>query len=77
MILTKDLCDKIIEHLNERRSDMNPKEIDEAIKILNFNVGKELNSINHTLVDRLMDDDELQNEFYKCKVSDTEINAFD
>lgn len=77
MILNSPLCKQVIEHLEERRSDLDSNEVDEAIEILKDFVGMEINSVNSTLIDRLMDDDKLQIEFAKCEVSDTEVNAFD
>ena len=84
MKLTKELADRISEHLGERRADTDNldnrdgiNEVDDAIKILEENIGKELGSIDHALVSRLMDDDELQEEFRKCESEESDANIFD
>ena len=76
MKLTQNLYEKIVSHLEDRRFDMNPEEIDEAIKILEFNIDSELTRLNLSFIDRLMDDNELQEELEKCKLNISK-NAFD
>ncbi len=84
MELTKELADRISEHLGDRRADTDNlddrdgiNEVDDAIADLEKNIGKELDDISHTLINRLMDDDELQKEFDKCKIKEVEGNVFD
>ncbi len=84
MKLTQELCNKIINHLEERRPDLGEtdledgeiSEVDDAIKILKENIGKELTHIDHTLVDRLMDDSDLFEKFEEVEEKEIGRNAF-
>ncbi|KKM69092.1 hypothetical protein LCGC14_1454430 [marine sediment metagenome] len=76
-ILTKELKDKLMEHVSTLESDFDPQEIKNCTEILEEKEGQSISELDQTILTRIIDEEELVKEIGEITEEEEKGNAFD